>query len=52
MIPHIKSCQDMCKPQNIGNALYGLQNTDSDNVEVRGILQAMIPYIKSCKGYW
>jgi hypothetical protein len=49
MIPHISSCEDIFKPQEIGNALYGLQGMKSDNADVQRILQAMIPHIKSCK---
>ncbi len=49
-IPLVKSFVGSLSNQNIGNALYGLQNMSSDHPELLQLLSALIPLLKSCEG--
>jgi hypothetical protein len=45
----IRNCKGDLKPQNVGNALYGLQKMSSDHSEVREVLSALAVKIRNCK---
>ena len=45
----ITESPELMKSQNIGNALYGLQNMSCDSIEVRLVLSALSKKIRECK---
>jgi very-short-patch-repair endonuclease len=48
LAPKIEECREQLSSQEVGNALYGLQNMSSDVREVVDVLVAMTPKIEGC----
>jgi hypothetical protein len=49
LAPKIEGCREELDAQEVGNALYGLQNMRIDVREVRDVLAALAPKIKGCR---
>jgi hypothetical protein len=45
----ISLCKEQIKAQEVGNAMYGLQNMNSDYIEVRDLVKGLSSLILTCK---
>ena len=45
----VEDCQERLDAQNVGNALYGLQNKSSEHIEVRTLLGVLAGKVADCR---
>lgn len=50
LVPKIRNCTEVLCPEDVGDALYGMQGLDSDIPSVQLLLTAFTPLVRECTG--